>query len=337
MDFKEFKTVLVGPFPPPTHGSSILAKQLSEGLNARKIYSNVSSGRNTVLSIVFLLSSLFKIKEEKIIVFTASKFIGKFRDIIIIVILLMKKKDIYVCIHNNPFFTNGILSKVLLLLSKYFTSIFSYESDEYFLLKSKSRDVFVIHTAVPDEKLISRQKIKRNIENPIRFSVCSHILKSKNVDKAITLLSHSKINWKLDIVGSYNSRYGKSFIQKYKSDDRITFHGEIYGIEKIKILIQSDILIHLSENEEFPLIQIECLGLGLPFLSYKNVGGISKILNYKTSDKLFYDKDYLLSKNLIKIISEIKADINLKNDMRNTFEKYFSIDKMLNKYKNIGL
>ena len=61
----------------------------------------------------------------------------------------------------------------------------------------------------------------------------------------------SKINWKLDIVGSYNSRYGKSFFQKYKSDDRITFHGEIYGIEKIKILTQSDILIHLS-NEEFP-------------------------------------------------------------------------------------
>ena len=47
--------------------------------------------------------------------------------------------------------------------------------------------------------------------------------------------------------------------------------------KKIKILSQSDILIHLSENEEFPLIQIECLGLGLPFLSYKNVGGISKI------------------------------------------------------------
>ena len=85
------------------------------------------------------------------------------------------------------------------------------------------------------------------------------------------------------------------------------------------------------------MIQIECLGLGLPFLSYKNVGGISKILKKETSDKLFYDKDHLLSKNLIKIISEIKADIHLKNDMRNTFEKYFSIDKMLNQYKNIGL
>ena len=41
MDSNNQHSVLIGPFPPPNHGSSILAKQLSEGLKTARIESGI--------------------------------------------------------------------------------------------------------------------------------------------------------------------------------------------------------------------------------------------------------------------------------------------------------
>ena len=69
--------------------------------------------KNLFLAIISLLIKVIKVKEKKVIIFTASKTVGKARDLLIIFILLLKRKKIYVCIHNNPFFTKGILSNIL--------------------------------------------------------------------------------------------------------------------------------------------------------------------------------------------------------------------------------
>tara|TARA_B100001115_G_C15663167_1_gene319976 strand:+ start:308 stop:652 length:345 start_codon:yes stop_codon:yes gene_type:complete len=105
--------VIIGPFPPPYHGSSILAKELSKNLDTRKIQSSILSRKNIFYSLINLFYNVLTIREKKIIIFTASKLLGKARDTFIILILLIKKKDIFVYIHNNPFYDKSFFGRIL--------------------------------------------------------------------------------------------------------------------------------------------------------------------------------------------------------------------------------
>ena len=137
---------------------------------------------------------------------------------------------------------------------------------------------------IPDEELIVEKTEKKKSSKKIKFIICSHIIEFKNVENSIELVVKSNLNYTIDVIGSYNSNYGMKVFQKYKNSPNINFHGEVYGNKKIQLLKNSDILIHLSLNEEFPLIQIECLGIGLPFISYINVGGIKQVLSKRTGN-----------------------------------------------------
>ena len=111
----------------------------------------------------------------------------------------------------------------------------------------------------------------------------------------------------------------------------------MYGKEKIKILNQSNILLHLSLNEEFPLVQIECLGLGLPFISYSSVGGMNKILDSKIKNRFFFKEKEVNDANFEKIVTDIMYDKRIISDMKKNFQRYFSKEKMLNEFRKIGL
>ncbi len=328
--------VIIGPFPPPYHGSSILAKELSKNLNTRKIQSSILSRKNIFFSSINLLYNVLTVREKKIIIFTASKFLGKARDTFIILILLIKKKDIIVYIHNNPFYDKSFFGRILFFFSKYLTSIFTYESKEFKYLKKNNRTTKIIHNIVPDEKIILEKNNKKRISKKIRFVICSHIIEFKNVDYSIDLVIKSGIEYSIEIIGSYNTKYGMKVFKKYKDDMNIKFHGEIYGDEKIQILKKSDILIHLSFNEEFPLIQIECLGLGLPFISYENVGGIKQVLPNDIQSLFLHNIKYLNENTFNEVVKNIISHEKIAPEMVEIFENNFSKSTMIKEFKKLG-
>lgn len=328
--------VIIGPFPPPYHGSSILAKELSKNLETRKIQSSILSRKNIIYSLINLFYNVLTVKEKKIIIFTASKLLGKARDTLIILILLIKKKDVFVYIHNNPFYDKSFLGRILFFLSKYLTSIFTYESKEFKYLKKNNRSIKIIYNIVPDEKLILKKNEKKEFSKRITFVICSHIIEFKNVDYSIDLATKSGMEYSIDIIGSYNSKYGMEVYKKYKDNINIKFHGEVYGNEKIQILKKSDILIHLSLNEEFPLIQIECLGLGLPFISYEDVGGIKHVLPFEIKSLFLHNIEYLNENTFKKVVKDIISHKKISSEMVEIFETNFTKSTMIKEFKKLG-
>jgi len=328
--------VIIGPFPPPYHGSSILAKELSKNLDTRKIQSSILTQKNLFYSLINLFYSVLMIEEKKVMIFTASRLLGKVRDTLIIFILLIKKRDIFVCIHNNPFYDKSFFGRILFFFSKYLTSIFTYESNEHNYLKKNNRNIKIIHNIVPDEKLIVEKTDKKKISKNIKFVICSHIIEFKNVENSIDLAIKSNLKYTIDIIGSYNSNYGMKVFEKYKSNSNINFHGEVYGSKKIQLLRNSDILIHLSLNEEFPLIQIECIGIGLPFISYINVGGIKQVLPKKIESLFLHEITYLNKETFGIVVKNIISQENIAPEMKEIFKMNFSIASMTKEFKKLG-
>jgi len=328
--------VIIGPFPPPYHGSSILAKELSQKLDTRKIQSSILTQKNPLFALINLFSSVLMLKEKKVIIFTASRLLGKIRDTFIIFLLLLRKRNVFVYIHNNPFYNKSFLGKILFFLSKYLISIFSYRSNEYKYLKKHNRGTKIIHNMIPDEDLILEKTEKKNSSQKIKFIICSHIIEFKNVENSIELVTKSNLNYTIDVIGSYNSNYGMKVFQKYQNNTNINFHGEVYGNKKIKILKSSDILIHLSLNEEFPLIQIECLGMGLPFISYINVGGIKQVLSKRIRNLFLHEISYLNEKTFGAVVNNILLTKNISPEMQKIFNKNFSTARMVKEFNKLG-
>jgi hypothetical protein len=328
--------VIIGPFPPPYHGSSILAKELSQKLHTRKIQSSILTQKNIFFALINLFSSILMLKEKKVIIFTASRLLGKIRDTLIIFLLLFRKRNVFVYIHNNPFYDESFFGRILFFFSKYLTSIFSYESNEYNYLKKHNRNIKIIYNMIPDEELIVEKTEKKKSSKKIKFIICSHIIEFKNVENSIELVVKSNLNYTIDVIGSYNSNYGMKVFQKYKNSPNINFHGEVYGNKKIQLLKNSDILIHLSLNEEFPLIQIECLGIGLPFISYINVGGIKQVLSKRIGNLFLHEINYLNEKTFGVVIKNILLAKNIAPEMQEIFQKNFSTDRMIKEFKKLG-
>lgn len=87
-------------------------------------------------------------------------------------------------------------------------------------------------------------------------------------------------NYHLSIVGPCDENYLeklKSLALELKISDKITWVGPVFGIKKFELLIDNDLLLLPSYNENFANIIIESLAMGTPVLISNMVGLASYI------------------------------------------------------------
>ncbi len=105
---------------------------------------------------------------------------------------------------------------------------------------------------------------------------------AKNLELLFKVLTNDfPLPFQLNIIGEGHVEYAKK-LKSFTSDHKeIKWLGGIDGIEKYKLLAESDILVLPSHTENYGNVVLESLSQGTPVLVSKNVGSKQYILEHR--------------------------------------------------------
>jgi glycosyltransferase involved in cell wall biosynthesis len=186
---------------------------------------------------------------------------------------------------------------------------------------SYKKTIICLENTVFDEVEIEKHKYSSETLNCIFIS---NYIEEKGILFLLDSFRYMDSNFKLNCYGSFSDENLKENILKYESDN-IKINGPIYDHDKFSIISKSDLLILPSFNEGKPLILLESMMLGTPFIA-SNVGYINELVNSNYPfllDKI--EKDSL--------IKSIKKFASLSISEKNTLSNILSA-RYTEKYSN---
>jgi len=171
-----------------------------------------------------------------------------------------------------------------------------------------------------------------NIEHKVELLFISNLQESKGVFLLLDVFREivfKQNNVRLNIIGGFRDKETEhrylQFIEANDLSSHIKFWGSKYDDEKHKIIAQSDILIHPSFNDAFPLVILEAMQHGLVIIG-SDQGAIPEIIDssfgyvFKTGDKSKLLEILLGLLNNPNEISLKQASAKMK------FSKYYTIE-----------
>ena len=272
--------------------------------------------------------------------------LGLLKTFIVQFLLNIKSKRNYLYVHRGDlnkhyktsYYKRTIIS--LILLSSYKIIFLSEKFEKENIIKEINNKILVLPNSLSksDSELSQRlfdkkiKKINRDIKK-IKFIYSGNIQKSKGVHyiiKAINETNKENNNFQLvlDIFGMKLEKINLDY-------DFINYKGKLDTNTRLEHMSKYDCLILASHNEGLPMILIESLSIGLPFITTK-VGAIEDLLinNYpyicEPNTKSIKNKinqfciDITKNKNLLKKISIESYKLFSKNFKYSTFEKNIS-------------
>lgn len=191
--------------------------------------------------------------------------------------------------------------------------------------------VIKINTGVVQKKLIKEKKDSRHLS----FYIVSRLSDEKGLDvliKAIPLISDNKVTF--NIIGDGVAKNELiDLSKKLNIKNRINFCG---GSQDPYSIIEKDsILVLPSRQENFSLVLLEALSVGMPVIASR-VGGNEEIITEGKNGFLFENENY---NNLADKINYILENPSiLKTIKKNNLERYknfFTQDIMIKKIINL--
>jgi len=156
----------------------------------------------------------------------------------------------------------------------------------------------------------------------------SNIKPSKN-QKFVMSLSKLFNEKSFLIVGNIQDKDYFKFINDNFQNQNVFFKTEVENVQPI--LKTTRIGLHVSPSETGPLVLIEYLSQGLPFLAYET-GEVAKILKPYFPDFFIDNFDLDNWKSRIEKIAQMPDQ---KSKMNEVFEKYFNNNDYYKKCKEI--
>ena len=300
-DYNKPKILMIGPLPPPVHGSAMMTQYIKDS----KIINNTFNLDWVNLSTSRTMSEIGKKSPKKILRFLHSFFKTLYK-------LSTNKYDLcYLAItcHSKGFFKDAPFA----LLCKLFgQKIVIHQHNKgmsndvhkpiyRFFLKSvyKNAKVILLSERLYQDisEIVDRSQVEicpngipateifPKKENPIpQLLFLSNLMKSKGV---IVLLDACKIlkekgyHFTCNFVGSETkeidaSRFLKE-VEKRGLNDYICFLGPKFGEEKYQCIANADIFVFPSFKECFPVVLLEAMQQGIACIS-TDVGGIPDIV-----------------------------------------------------------
>lgn len=331
------KVLFILQTPPPVHGSSIIGKYIIESdlinleFNCRYLNLGLSRNINEIgtqnikklfryFHLIFKLNYyLLFFKPNLTYVAITAKGKGFFKDSFILFFLKIYNTKIIYHFHNkgikiyqdkfiyNLFYKFFFHNTKLILTTKYLY----YDIEKYFSRKS----IFICQNGIPNlAKIYS--KVNSNYPNILFLS---NLIKSKglfNLIDALDLLSKKNIQFYCSIVGGegdINALDLDSYIKNKNLNKKINYIGSLYGDEKFQILRNTDIFVHPTLEDCFPLVLIEALQFGLPIISTYE-GGIPDIVENGVNG-------FLVQKNNVNELATKIQDLILNENLRVSFGK----------------
>jgi len=145
--------------------------------------------------------------------------------------------------------------------------------EEQRLRSKEERKVYVIHNLV---KLPEKLPIKNRVfDGTLKLVFLSRIHHKKGIELLLDTLGSVDFPFHLSIVGEGDLDYVESLklkVEGLKLQDKVSWHGAVYGDEKYNLLTNHDAFILPSYNENFANVVIEAIAVGTPVLLSEHVG-----------------------------------------------------------------
>lgn len=296
-----------------------------------------------------LIFNLLITKKNNISFITISMTnLGLIKTYIIQSLLKKKTNNVYLYIHRGDLdyhYKESILKKTMInmILNKsYKIIILSNKFINHISLRNHKKKIFIIANSLnkKDYKISAKlYKIKPNKSykhtNKINFIFAGNIHKSKGIHNIIS--SIKMFNKKNNLYQINLDIYGIWFEDINCDEKFINYKGKLENNNRLEVMSNYDFLISASISEGLPITLIECMAIGIPFITTK-VGAIDDLLinNYPylcNSDPksilLVIEKSV---KDLIDNKFALKKIIRSNNDLfkrKFKYEKFFSSVKQL--------
>lgn len=192
------------------------------------------------------------------------------------------------------------------------------------VLKVKGNHIYHLsNTIIPDKAI----RFTYSTEGRRIFMV-SNIRPTKNVEYAVSLAQ--KVGWNLTIYGNNGDPNYFNHITQLIGDNQninvvegVTDFADIYH--------KYNLALHCAKSETGPLVLLEYLAYGIPFISY-NTGEIANVISAELP--LHFMNSFNPDEWVARISAIMKED-NLSEKLQRTFQKYFSPEKYIQECLNI--
>lgn len=297
------KILFILHFPPPVHGSSVVGKQIKDSIlindNFECRYINLGTSKNiseigrnpfgkifTYLNILIqVFQNLVNFKPQLYYLALTAKGVAFYKDAMVIILVKLFEKKIVYHFHNKGVitrqerFADNLLYRIVfgnsdvILLSEYlYPDIKKYVPEE---------KVHYCPNGIPD---IRNQlpKISQN-KQIVEVLFLSNLMESKGVLillKACKILEKKKLPYHCTIVGEEGQIRAKQFqlmVSESELDSKVDYVGPKYDQERNEIFSNTDIFVHPTYNDCFPLVLLEAMQNSVPVVSTFE-GGIPDIV-----------------------------------------------------------
>lgn len=348
----KLKVLFILHLPPPIHGAAVMGGLISNSnlINHefKTSYINLGSskeinsiGKISLQKYVRILLVFFQVL-FKLVVFRpnlvyltpSSKGIAVYRDSLITLILKMLKLPVVSHLHNKGVIEFGISRFNNLILSILFNKVnimlLSERLKSEFLTVASESSFLICPNGLPDSAN-RLQWDSRSDLGPIRFLFFSNLFESKGVIvllESLKLLKMRSTDFVCTIAGQQgdlSSDYLLGLIKEFGLQHNVILDGPKFGLEKNKLFIDSDVFVHPTLDDCFPLVLLEALMFSMPIVATVE-GGIPDIVDGESIgflvDKLAPDQ---LADKLLIFINDRELLSKMKLNARGKFEENFTV------------
>jgi glycosyltransferase involved in cell wall biosynthesis len=193
-------------------------------------------------------------------------------------------------------------------------------------------DALVVHNLV-GEGFDYNPTSQRSTFNFVTVGSLFHVKGYDILIDAFAKIASVNNNFRLTIVGDGNQRpLLQQLITKHNLQSKVSLVGRKYRAEVADILINSDVYVSSSRNENFSVSVLEALSIGLPVVA-TICGGIRECINDSNGLLVPTENVDLLSNAMLKISQNI-SNYNRESIARD-FENRFSTTSIVNNLVSI--
>ncbi len=196
------------------------------------------------------------------------------------------------------------------------------------VLKMDSSLVFLLPNIVTPYKNPLLKEPHKN--GAVSLLLVSNILPAKHIEFAIELVHklNTANHFHLTVIGKKADTVYLELLQQkineFQLADRIHF---IFGCNEIQPLLhQFDLALHPSKSESGPLVLIEYMAQGLPFVTF-NTGEVVHQINRELPELIADDFNTAKWMEMIAYLLDDNNRLSVQKKMKKVFEAYYAVEK----------
>lgn len=341
------KVLAILHLPPPVHGAAMVgdyvksSKVVNSLLNIHYINlgtsvsvddigkKRISKLLRYIRLLLWVIVNMINFRPQKVYMTLTAKGNGFYKDALVVVLAkILGGKMVYhfhnkgVCTQQHKPFDNWLYKRVfknaeVILLSEYlYPDVQKYVSRER---------VYICPNGIPDQITAEKKQPIKTGNEPVQLLFLSNLIESKGIFvllEACTILKQKGVSFGCVIVGGEGDITEKQLneqIARAGLENEVHYAGKKYGEEKEAVFVASDIFVHPSYNDCFPLVLLEAMQFKLPIVTTPE-GGIPSLVEQGENGFLVKQKDAKVCANqLEKLINnpQKRKEMGLKS-----YEKY---------------